>query len=125
MSAAGSGRLTYVGAGQQSIPIVEDVDVPFSEYASSGLGIPDATASATAFNVDFGTVASATALLIKNTNNQEMKVTIPDFDLVPGGVILIIQPAKPTGNPLNAVTIHTTATQVGAGLFETTVLGDP
>jgi hypothetical protein len=75
--------------------------------------------------VDFGTIESATAVLLKNTNNQEMTVTIPPFDLVPGGVILIVQPSQPTADPLDAVTIELTDTQSGTGLFETTVLGDP
>lgn len=124
-TAAGSARLTYVGAGGQTIPLIENVDVPFSEYAASGLGIPDATAGATVFDVDFGTIESATAVLLKNTNNQEMTVTIPAFDLVPGGVIIIVQPSQPSADPLDAVTIELTDTQSGTGLFETTVLGDP
>lgn len=103
-----------------------------TEYTASAVGvidIPDATAAETEFEVPFGSIENALAVVIRNTNNQELGIRIgaaeaDEFTIAPGAFIVLGQPTEPSSVPLTALAVTTTAEQAGAGGFEYIVLGD-
>lgn len=72
-------RLTYEGPDDESVVAPHlSVTVPYSAGGQlvGGIDIPDAAAISTEYAVPFGTIASATALLVTNRSGQDVLVRI-------------------------------------------------
>lgn len=122
MAAKAWARFIYPAASNVQVRLIEGIDVEFSEWQANRVGILDGTPDGTSIGIDFGTITSATAVIFKNNNNSEMRITLPVFRMVEGAVLLIIQPSKSEGDdPLSAVSLTTTGTQSGDGIIETIV----
>lgn len=113
-----------------------NIDCPYQEQAHTEIGIPDTTAGATEYPVDFGSVGvEATLVVVRNlTANGEN----PGQDLIlkvngsaalqrvpPAGVVAFANPARAGGSPLLSMSVTTTATQAGLGKVSCHVFGDP
>jgi hypothetical protein len=104
-------------------------------YIAQSVGtidIPDLTVAATSFPIPVGTVTTdISCLVIRNTNNQDMILHLNGsaglFRIVPGGEIMIGQPAVVSGGvptPLVSAAVETTAaSQVGNGTLQYFVFG--
>lgn len=103
---------------------------PYNAMASGTIDISAGTASGVQFVLNFGSVASPTAVLIDNTNLYEMAVwaqglSSTPFHIAAGGVFLLAQPVSCTSVPMSACSIVTTTAQVSAGTVDYLVFGDP
>lgn len=123
-----SGTLSFTppGGGTQVMNVA--VQAPYSAQVEATIDIPDMTTSATAFALSFGSIASATLLLVKNDNNQDMGVRLQaavanEFQVPAGSALLIAMPAAPGSNPVTAAAVVTTATQSGPGSVSYAVFG--
>lgn len=115
--------------GGTTAPPTVTLTAPYQASSESTIDIPDATAAATDFDVPFGSVASATAVLLKNQGNQALDVSFGAsedvaFELPPGAMVLYASPTDPT-TPLASITVTTTAEQDGEGKVACMVFGDP
>lgn len=120
-------KLTIRGNGH---PDAEALSVPHQAESVGTVDIPDTTASGTATAIPFGSIGvGATLLMVKNTNNQDMMLTLNGsanlHRIPPGGVYLFAAPLAAGATPLTAASVKTTATQSGDGTVEYLVLGDP
>jgi len=122
----------YVGPDGDNV--VMPAKLVTANYAAQNHGvmdIPDATAGATVFNVPFGLITvDATAGMIFNNSGQPLSVkingaaaasqTIPN-----GGMFAWANPVTAGATPILAISLTTTALQVGAGSVTYHLFGDP
>lgn len=106
------------------------VDIPWNAESAGEIDIPDTSVADTSFAVPFGAVGTeATLLVIKNTNNQDMKVKINGssslYRLPPGGVAIFATPVAAGATPIASAAVLCSGTQSGAGQVKYLVLGDP
>jgi hypothetical protein len=105
------------------------ISAPYSGENVGILDIPDATLSGTEFTVPFGSIAvGATLLVIKNTNNQDVILTLNGsanlFRIAPGGFFIYAAASQPAGVPLLSASVKLTAVQSGAGTVQYHVFGE-
>jgi hypothetical protein len=99
---------------------------------SGTLDIPDATAGGTSFAIPFGTVnQDALALLIRNTNTQDMVLRINGsaslYRIPPQGFFLAAHPVPASGGvptPILSAAVLTSDTQSGVGTVSYCVFGN-
>lgn len=121
--------LNYTGIGSEAVtapPI--SLACLYQAYATSQVDIPDATMSATAFSVDFGSVAAASLMVFVNNGTQEMIVKINGslaiFNLPMGGAVVVASSTFADSTPVVSATLTTTGTVSGAGTIDCYVFGD-
>lgn len=109
------------------------VQVPYQGIQEGGIDVPDlgpTGPSGTVYDVDFGSVAKATALVIKNETGQELDLQIgptgpAQFTVPDGGLVAYMANALPSGIALSEAHLTLTDVQSGAGRISTLVVGDP
>lgn len=122
-------RFTYTPqAATQPVTISRQETVTYVPSNTGAVDIPDATVATTAFVVPFGTITSATYIEVVNDNDQDMGIRIngavaDNFQISPGGRFVVVQEDESTANPITAVSVVTTALQVGDGIVSFTVVG--
>ncbi len=112
----------------------QDVSVAFHYQAQSHgtIDVPDTTASATAYEIPFGSIdVAATMVVIANRTGQSCEVKVNGqavvshhHDIASGGVFVIGGPAAPAANPITSVSLTLKDTQSGAGLIAYHIFGD-
>lgn len=121
--------MTLPGPGGASVALSASLLPAFQSMSVGQIDVPDAEASATAHAIPFGSIAKATACLVRNKTGQRCTVKINGSaglnDLGDGGWLLISQNELPGGGDLTALSLTTTDIQSGAGLIEFWVVGDP
>lgn len=129
-NASSTVSMQYRAPGGSTVSPSVTTLAPYNAMASGTVDISAGTLSGVQFALNFGSVASPTALLISNTNIYEMAVwaqgvsTVP-FHIAAGGVLLLAQPLSCTSVPLSACSLATTVTQTSAGTVDYLVFGDP
>jgi hypothetical protein len=95
------------------------------------LEVPATTAGSTAYNVPFGSITQAKAIIVFNrSTGQDIAVKINGFadaifSITPGGTFMFANPTTPGENYITSVVLVTTAVQGSSpGLIDTFVLGD-
>ncbi len=122
-----SASVKYTGVGGASQTVSFSGTPTYTAENIGILDIPDTTADATAFDIPFGEVAAAKVLVLRNTNNVDLKIgvngTEDTFRLAPSGVIVIENPVAPGGSPITSCQVTTVGIQSGPGSFEYMVFG--
>lgn len=112
------------------------VECPYTAQAHAAIDVPDTTAGATEYDVDFGSIGTeATLVVIRNLTANGVN---PGQDLIlkingsaalqripAGGFVAFGNPKAAGGSPITAISLTTTATQDGPGKISTHVFGDP
>ena len=113
-------EVRYTSPG--GVPLTESFAIPVPGVAQNcgNIDIADLTAGSTVIVVPFGTIAKATGGVIRNTNSLDIGIRINgsvanNFQLAPGGTLLISQLVDAAAGDLTAISIVTTAQQAGAG----------
>lgn len=118
--------LSYFGAMNTSLEAKPNVSALYQAQVSSTIDIPDATSAATSFPVAFGSISDASMVMIYNSGNADLEVTVNSsatpVPLVAGGIFLV---GGPTVSGITSVSVETTAEQSGEGKVSTYVFGDP
>lgn len=123
-------QVSYVDPDGQNQSLPATVLEPeYTAQVHGSLDIPDATAAGP-FDIPFGSVDKATAVMIKNSTGQALDVSVNAGDLTytalpDGKSLLIALPCTPGGSPVTAVTVTTGDVQAGAGTVAYHVWGDP
>jgi hypothetical protein len=123
---------TQPGGGSATITPIS-VLAPYQAMVAGRQDIPDSTAAETVYALPVGTglqVESASAIILKNTGNQDLGVRFQDaaadeFQLPAGGVVILGAAALPGANPITKLELVTTEEQSGEGSFEYLIFGDP
>lgn len=125
-------QLTYVGPdGDQVVMPQRAIQSSFQAQEHGSIDIPDATASATVYNVPFGGITvDAEAGLIENRTGQPLEVKIngaaaASQTIPSGGVFAWANPVASGGTPILAISLKTTAMQAGVGYINYHLFGDP
>ncbi len=125
-------QASYVGPdGDNVVMPAKLVTVNYAAQNHGTIDIPDATASATTYNVPFGLInVDATGGMIFNNSGQPLEVkingaaaasqTIPN-----GGMFCWANPVSAGSTPILSISLRTTALQVGAGTVTYHIFGDP
>lgn len=108
------------------------VTVPYQGQSHGTIDVPDTTAGSTTYDIPFGSIASATGVIVENKTGQDLwlKWNSANIDshkqyLPDGAAVSLAFPAVPGSFPTTAVSVTTTGTQAGAGLVAYHVFGDP
>jgi hypothetical protein len=88
-----------------------------AQYNAQNVGqidIPGATSTPTIFPIPFGTVASCKVLIVKNSMSSDIGIRYNsagsnEFQVAPGGVVMVAMPQSPVANPVTAISVVTTA----------------
>ncbi len=125
-------QLTYVGPdGDQVVMPQRTVLSSYQAQNHGTIDVPDTTASATAYDVPFGGITvDATCGLVENRTGQELEVKIngaaaASQTLPNGGVFAWANPTDSGGTPILAISLKTTAMQMGDGYINYHLFGDP
>lgn len=117
------------GGGTITVPAMS-INAPFQGMNAAVIDVPDLEASATSHAVPFGSVASASAVLIKNKTGQDLNVKIngaaaASHSIPDEGVLLLAAETVATATAITSCAVITSAIQAGAGQIECWVFGDP
>ena len=120
-TAALTASLSYVPPGSGSATSATlNVTSTYIPTEIGTIDIPDLTAGGTVISLPFGTVGIATALYIRNTNNQDMLLRLNGsanlMAIQPGGVFMVSFPSLPAGTPLASADLVLSAIQAGNGV---------
>ncbi len=125
-------QLTYVGPdGDQVVMPQRTVLSSYQAQNHGTIDVPDTTASATSYSVPFGGITVDTeAGLIENRTGQPLEVKINSAasasQTIPsGGVFAWANPTASGGTPILAISLKTTAMQMGDGYINYHLFGDP
>lgn len=118
--------LTFVDALSTQVASILSTTAPYQGSAVTQIDIPDATSSATSYDVSFGSVTAPTLILLANKGNQDLDVTLSGADtpvLLPAGGVLLL--AGPTATDVSSIAVATTEEQSGEGKVSAFIFGDP
>ena len=125
MSSEATVSIGVVYPDADSVGVVADLlkphpDVVRASYSAESAGvvlIEDGSTATDTFSIDFGDVAKATLLFLRNASSQELDVTFDGshvaFTLPPGGMFAAAMSEAPSGTEISAVTLVCTASQTG------------
>lgn len=115
--------LRYTGPGSDIATPAFTVETP--DYAALSAGKLDYAGSATgAQTVPFGSVGNPTAIVLKNTHDVDVLLTLSAFRMAPGSVLIYVGPVAVGAAPLAAATITPSATGAATGSLEYVIAGD-
>ena len=120
----------YTDAYSQNASIQATLEPEYQSQVHGSFDIPEATAAGP-FDIPFGSVDEATAVLVRNLTGQDVNVSVNggdlQYDTLPDGKsILLAFPCAVGGTSITAVQVTTTAQmQVGGGHIAYDVWGDP
>ncbi len=126
-------NITYVGSSNETVvaPTLTKT-VPYTAMSDGILDVPDTTASATVYNLPFGSIgAAATCCIIENRTGQDLVVKINGptdsglHSLASGGLFVFGADDSASRNPVTSASVTTTLTQSGAGEVGFRLFGDP
>jgi hypothetical protein len=114
--------------GTVTVPPVS-VSVPYQATFGGDVDVPALAAAATVFALSFGSIASATGLLVQNNTGQDLGVRIngaiaDEFQVPDGSCKAFALPATPATNGVTAISLVTTEEQVLAGSIAYRLFGD-
>ena len=125
-------NLSYKSASGASVVWPEfSVGAPYQGANVATIDVPDTATEDTEFDVPFGSIESASLVLIVNRLGQDILAHInpgedtnPTHTIAPGGSFLHAG-STVGGTPISAMKLVLTANQTEPGLLECLVFGDP
>lgn len=116
---------TQLNSGNSAI----NLSAQYNAQNVGELDIPGATAAATPFTIPFGSVQSAKFFMIKNNLSFDIGIKLNgassvEYQIAPGGLVLISQPQGPNAVPLATAIVVTTAIQGSTETISFWIFGD-